>query len=103
MAAKTLRSEAFADKRVDVLHVERDRDAIYYTQQRLEVSEPTSSVLPAQPEQPALPVATTVVEPVVSAVQLSGTVANALVDVPLLALDVVHALVAHKLKRPLAD
>ncbi|KAJ2026711.1 fatty acid synthase alpha subunit Lsd1, partial [Coemansia sp. S85] len=102
MAAKMLKSEAFADKRVDVLHVERDRDTIYYTQPREEAPGPIPSALPAVPERSTLPVATAVVEPVVPAVQPSGTTA-ALIDVPLLALDVVHALVAHKLKRPLAD
>ncbi|KAJ2908387.1 fatty acid synthase alpha subunit Lsd1, partial [Coemansia aciculifera] len=35
MAAKTLKSKTYADKRVDVLHIERDRDSIYYAQQRL--------------------------------------------------------------------
>ncbi|KAJ2828474.1 fatty acid synthase alpha subunit Lsd1, partial [Coemansia sp. 'formosensis'] len=100
MATKTLKSAAFASKHVDVLHVERDRDAIYYTQQRQEVAE---STLISLPEQPTLPVTTTaVVEPITPAVQSSGTAAP-LVDIPLQALDVVHALVAHKLKRSLAD
>ncbi|KAJ2347619.1 fatty acid synthase alpha subunit Lsd1, partial [Coemansia sp. RSA 2671] len=102
MAAKTLKSEAFADKRVDVLHVERDRDTIYYTQPREEAPGPIPSALPAVPERYTLPVATAVVEPVASAVQPSGTTA-VLADVPLQALDVVHALVTHKLKRSLAD
>ncbi|KAJ2384520.1 hypothetical protein H4S02_004774, partial [Coemansia sp. RSA 2611] len=105
MAAKTLKSEAFSDKRVEVLHVDRDRDAIYYTQSHEEAPEPIPSALPAQPELPTLPMTTTVIEPaapVVSAIRSSGAVA-ALADIPLQALDVVHALVAHKLKRPLAD
>ncbi|KAJ2867196.1 fatty acid synthase alpha subunit Lsd1 [Coemansia aciculifera] len=102
MATKTLKSETFADKRVDVLHIERDRDAIYYTQQRPEVTESTPSAIPAQPEQPTLPVATVEVESIAPVVQSSGTAAP-LVDIPLRALDVVHALVAHKLKRSLAD
>ncbi|KAJ2465117.1 fatty acid synthase alpha subunit Lsd1, partial [Coemansia sp. RSA 2337] len=102
MAVKTLKSEAFAGKHADVLHIERDRDAIYYTQQRLEVVEPTSSVLPAESEQPTLPATAVVVEPIAPTVQSSGTT-TPLVDVPLLALDVVHATVAHKLKRSLAD
>ncbi|KAJ2073744.1 fatty acid synthase alpha subunit Lsd1 [Coemansia sp. S155-1] len=102
MTVKTLRSEEFADNNVDVLHVERDRDAIYYTQQRLEVVEPTSSVLPAESKQPTLPATTVGVESIATVVQTSGTAAP-LVDVPLQALDVVHAVVAHKLKRSLAD
>ncbi|KAJ2909842.1 fatty acid synthase alpha subunit Lsd1, partial [Coemansia aciculifera] len=52
MAAKTLKSEVYADKRVDVLHIERDRDTIYYTQQQLElVVEPVASALAEQTEQ----------------------------------------------------
>ncbi|KAJ2879371.1 fatty acid synthase alpha subunit Lsd1, partial [Coemansia aciculifera] len=102
MAIKTLKSEAFADKGVDVMHIERDRDAIYYTRQGQEVVEPTPSAIPAQPEQPTLPATTVVVEPIGLNVQSSGATAP-LVDIPLQALDVVHGLVAHKLKRSLDD
>ncbi|KAJ2039514.1 fatty acid synthase alpha subunit Lsd1 [Coemansia sp. S3946] len=102
MAAKTLKSETFADKRVDVLHVERDRDAIYYIQQRQEVVEPPHSTRPAQPEQPTIVPTTVAVEPIAPVEQPSGTVAP-LVDDPLQALDVVCAFVAHKMKRSLAD
>ncbi|KAJ2735533.1 fatty acid synthase alpha subunit Lsd1 [Coemansia sp. BCRC 34962] len=102
MTAKTLKSEVFADKNVEVLHVERDRDAIYYTQLHLEAPEPTPSALSTQPEQPTLPALAAAVAPVTPAIQPSGTAA-ALVDVPLQTMDVVHALVAYKLKRPLAD
>ncbi|KAJ2492835.1 fatty acid synthase alpha subunit Lsd1 [Coemansia sp. RSA 2050] len=106
MTAKTLKSEAFADKNVEVLHIERDRDAIYYTQLHPEAPESTPSALPAQLEQPILPVAATVIEPiapVVPAIQSSGTAVATLVDAPLQAMDIVHPLIAHKLKRPLAD
>ncbi|KAJ2838201.1 fatty acid synthase alpha subunit Lsd1, partial [Coemansia sp. 'formosensis'] len=99
MATKTLKSESFASRHADVLHIERDRDAVYYTQQRPEVVESTPVSLP---EQPTLPVTVAVVETITPAVQSSGT-ATPLVDVPLQALDVVHALVVHKLKRSLAD
>ncbi|KAJ2836732.1 fatty acid synthase alpha subunit Lsd1, partial [Coemansia sp. 'formosensis'] len=100
MATKTLKSESFASRHVEVLHIERDRDAIYYTQQRQEVAEAISVELP---EQPTLPVTTaTKAEPITPAIQSSGSAAP-LVDTPLQALDVVHALVAHKLKRSLAD
>ncbi|KAJ2811927.1 3-oxoacyl-[acyl-carrier-protein] synthase, partial [Coemansia sp. 'formosensis'] len=102
MATKTLKSESFAGRHVEVLHIERDRGAIYYTQQRSEVVESTPRAIPVQPEQLTLPVTTTVVEPIAPAVQSSGSAAS-LVDVPLQALDVVHTLVVHKLKRPLAD
>ncbi|KAJ2728322.1 fatty acid synthase alpha subunit Lsd1, partial [Coemansia sp. BCRC 34962] len=105
MATKALKSKMFADKNMEVLHIERDRDAIYYTQLHLEAPEPTPSILPTQPKQPTLPVAATVIKPispVAPAIQPSGTAA-ALVDAPLQAMDVAHALVAHKLKRPLAD
>ncbi|KAJ1925111.1 fatty acid synthase alpha subunit Lsd1 [Coemansia sp. S17] len=102
MAVKTLGSEEFADNNVDVLHVEHDRDAIYYTQQHPEVTQSGPSIIPAQPEKPTLPVTTVEVESIATVVQPSGTAAP-LVDVPLLALDVVHAVVAHKLKRSLAD
>ncbi|KAJ2459926.1 fatty acid synthase alpha subunit Lsd1, partial [Coemansia sp. RSA 2424] len=105
MAAKTLKSETYADRRVEVLHIERDKDAIYYTQQRVEIAEPTPSALPAQPEQPTTVAA---LEPSVPAVvEVSGSAGAAaaapLVDAPLQALDVVHAIVAHKTKRALAD
>ncbi|KAJ2872364.1 fatty acid synthase alpha subunit Lsd1 [Coemansia aciculifera] len=102
MAAKTLKSKAFAGKHVDVLHIERDRDTIYYTQQRQEVTEPALSAMLAQPEQSTLPVTTVVLEPI-SQNELSSGIAAPLVDVPLQALDVVHTIVAHKLKRSLAD
>ncbi|KAJ2814210.1 fatty acid synthase alpha subunit Lsd1 [Coemansia furcata] len=96
MATKTLKSESYADKHVDVLHFGRDRDAIYYTQQRPEVAKSTPVSLPA------LPATTAVVETISPASQSSGT-ADPLIDIPLQALDVVHALVAHKLKSSLAD
>ncbi|KAJ2035636.1 fatty acid synthase alpha subunit Lsd1 [Coemansia sp. S3946] len=102
MAAKTLKNEAFAGNSVDVLHVERERDAIYYTQQRPEVSGPTLSAIPAQPERPTLSATAVAVEPIAPTLQPSGTIAP-LVDVPLQALDVVHTIVVHKLKRSLAD
>ncbi|KAJ2904919.1 fatty acid synthase alpha subunit Lsd1, partial [Coemansia aciculifera] len=106
MAAKTLKSETYADKRVDVLHIERDRDTIYYTQQRLlePIVEPVASVFTEQTEQavvPAEPVASIVAEPQ-SSVGV-GVAAAPLVDAPLQALDVVVAVVAHKTKRSLAD
>ncbi|KAJ2826919.1 fatty acid synthase alpha subunit Lsd1, partial [Coemansia furcata] len=99
MATKTLKGETYTDKLVEVLHIERDRDAIYYTQQRPEVVELTPVSLP---EQPTLPATTAVVETIAPAVQSSGTAAP-LVDVPFQTLDVVHALVVHKLKRSLGD
>ncbi|KAJ2057394.1 fatty acid synthase alpha subunit Lsd1 [Coemansia sp. S146] len=104
MSTKTLKSSPRSGKRADALHVERDRDAIYYIQQILEVTEP--AILQSTPSessvQPTLPAATVVVEPATPVVQSSGTAAP-LVDVPLQALDVVHAIVAHTTKRSLAD
>ncbi|KAJ2742311.1 fatty acid synthase alpha subunit Lsd1, partial [Coemansia sp. BCRC 34301] len=106
MATKTLKSKAYANKQVDVLHIERDRDSVYYTQQRQEMAEPTPIALPVQTEQVAMPV----VEPVLPAVAPSvvteasnSAKAAPLVDATLQALDVVHAVVAHKTKRSLAD
>ncbi|KAJ2909666.1 fatty acid synthase alpha subunit Lsd1, partial [Coemansia aciculifera] len=105
MAAKTLKSETYTDKRVDVLHIERDRDTIYYTQQRLEpVVEPVASALAEQTEQavvPAEPITPNVAEPPSSV----GVVVAAapLIDAPLQALDVILAAVAHRTKRSLAD
>ncbi|KAJ2910492.1 fatty acid synthase alpha subunit Lsd1, partial [Coemansia aciculifera] len=106
MAAKTLKSEIYADKRMDVLHIERDRDSIYYTQQRLlePVVDPVASALAEKTEQavaPAEPVAPIVAESLISVGV--GVAAAPLVDAPLQALDVVHAVVAHKTKRSLAD
>ncbi|KAJ2821980.1 fatty acid synthase alpha subunit Lsd1, partial [Coemansia sp. 'formosensis'] len=88
MATKTLKSEAFADKRVGVLHFERDGDAIYYTQQRPEVTEAIPIELLERISSPAT---TAVVEPIARVIQSSGNAAP-LIDVPLHALDVVHAL-----------
>ncbi|KAJ2829422.1 fatty acid synthase alpha subunit Lsd1, partial [Coemansia sp. 'formosensis'] len=108
MSTKTLASLPRSGKNVDVLHIERDRDTLYYVQENIEVTEPTAisqppaSAPPAQPKQPALPATTTVVEPPTPAVQ-SSDAAVPLVDVPLQALDVVHAIVAHTTKRSLAD
>ncbi|KAJ2900394.1 fatty acid synthase alpha subunit Lsd1, partial [Coemansia aciculifera] len=106
MAANTLKSKMYADKRVDVLHIERDRDSIYYTQQQVlePVVEPVASVLTEQTEQfvvPAEPVTPIVAEPQISVGV--GVAAALLVDAPLQALDVVLAIVAHKTKRSLAD
>ncbi|KAJ1999489.1 fatty acid synthase alpha subunit Lsd1, partial [Coemansia thaxteri] len=114
MAAKTLKSAAHAGKRVEVLHNERDKDTIYYTQQIRDAAESTiapqaSSLLPAQPEQTTLPVvapmATVVAESTTPAVlaPIPSSSSAPLVDVPLQALDVIHAVVAHKTKRSLAD
>ncbi|KAJ2746708.1 fatty acid synthase alpha subunit Lsd1 [Coemansia sp. BCRC 34301] len=105
MATKTLKSELYANKRVDVLHVERDRDLVYYTQQRQEMVEPTPIALPAQTKQIVTPVAESVAPVVVPSVVEASNSAGAapLVDAPLQALDVVHAIVAHKTKRSLAD
>ncbi|KAJ1998438.1 fatty acid synthase alpha subunit Lsd1, partial [Coemansia thaxteri] len=114
MAAKTLKSAAHAGKRVEVLHNERDKDTIYYTQQIRDAAESTiapqaSSLLPAQPEQTTLPVvapvATVVAESTTPTVlaPISSSSSAPLVDVPLQALDVIHAVVAHKTKRSLAD
>ncbi|KAJ2883713.1 fatty acid synthase alpha subunit Lsd1 [Coemansia aciculifera] len=107
MSTKTLKSSPRSGKRVDVLHIERDRDAIYYIQQVQEVTEPAiSQPAPSessvQPELSTPPATTVVVEPATPIVQSSGTAAP-LVDVPLQALDVVHAIVAHTTKRSLAD
>ncbi|KAJ2459202.1 fatty acid synthase alpha subunit Lsd1, partial [Coemansia sp. RSA 2424] len=106
IGAKTLKSEKYADRRVDVLHIERDKDSIYYSQPRVEIAEPIPSALPVQHEQPTT---VAVVEPsvpdVVEVSVSAGTAAAAasLVDIPLQALDVVHAIVTHKTKRSLAD
>ncbi|KAJ2688668.1 fatty acid synthase alpha subunit Lsd1 [Coemansia spiralis] len=104
MSAKTLKHQPRSSKHVDVLHVERDRDALYFIQQDVEVTEPMISQ-PAQPEQQvqqAQPATVAVVEPVVPVAQSPASAAP-LVDVPLQALDVVHTIVAHTTKRSLAD
>ncbi|KAJ2457790.1 fatty acid synthase alpha subunit Lsd1, partial [Coemansia sp. RSA 2424] len=108
MAAKTLSNIPRSAKRVELLHIERDQDSIYYTQQRMEVAEPTPSALPAQLEQSEQPIAVAAVEPSAPTVaELSGSAGAAaaapLVDAPLQALDVVHAIVAHTTKRSLND
>ncbi|KAJ2738069.1 fatty acid synthase alpha subunit Lsd1, partial [Coemansia sp. BCRC 34301] len=108
MATKTLKSAPRSSKRVDVMHVERDRDSVYYTQQRQETAEPTRIALPVQTEQIAMPVVEPValaVAPTVAPSVMSPNSSGAapLVDAPLQALDVVHAVVAHKTKRSLAD
>ncbi|KAJ1999552.1 fatty acid synthase alpha subunit Lsd1, partial [Coemansia thaxteri] len=114
MAAKTLKSAAHAGKRVEVLHNERDKDTIYYTQQIRDAAESTiapqaSSLLPAQPEQTTLPVVAPVAAVVAESTAptvlapISSSSSAALVDVPLQALDVIHAIVAHKTKHSLAD
>ncbi|KAJ2495081.1 fatty acid synthase alpha subunit Lsd1, partial [Coemansia sp. RSA 2052] len=108
MAAKTLSNIPRSAKRVELLHIERDQDSIYYTQQRMEMTEPTPSALPAQLEQPEQPITVAAVEPSVPAVaEVSGSAGAAaaapLVDAPLQILDVVHAIVAHTTKRSLND
>ncbi|KAJ2897754.1 fatty acid synthase alpha subunit Lsd1, partial [Coemansia aciculifera] len=105
MAAKTLKSEPYADKRVDVLHIERDRDSIYYTQQRLEpAGEPVASALTEQTEQAVVPAKPATPSSAESLISVGvGVAAAPLDDTPLQALDVVLAVVAHKTKRSLAD
>ncbi|KAJ2581313.1 fatty acid synthase alpha subunit Lsd1, partial [Coemansia sp. RSA 1836] len=105
MAAKTLSNIPLSAKRVELLHIERDKDSIYYTQPRMEMAEPIPRALPVQPEQPIIVAALEPSAPVVvEASGSAGTVAAApLVDAPLQALDLVHTIVAHKTKRSLAD
>ncbi|KAJ2459216.1 fatty acid synthase alpha subunit Lsd1 [Coemansia sp. RSA 2424] len=105
MATKALSNIPLSEKRVEVLHIERDRDSIYYTQPRVETAEPTPSALPVQPEQSTTATAVEPSAPAVAEVTDTAGAAAAvpLVDAPLQALDVVHAIVAHKTKHALAD
>ncbi|KAJ2577573.1 fatty acid synthase alpha subunit Lsd1, partial [Coemansia sp. RSA 1807] len=109
MADKTLRNPSFANSSVSLLHFERNRDEIYYvhTAEEVEVaveaaSTPTTSVVVAsapatQSEQPAASPAQAQVS-----VGVSSSAGAAIDDVPLPAADIVHAIVAFKLKQPLS-
>ncbi|KAJ2160631.1 fatty acid synthase alpha subunit Lsd1 [Coemansia sp. RSA 552] len=104
MATKTLESHAFLVASVEVLHIERDYDRVHYQYSPVQTivkvaDEPAlndSSDLPPS-EQPATISAAALPE------KESTGAAPPLADSPLPALDVVHAIVASKLKRSLDD
>ncbi|KAJ2157084.1 fatty acid synthase alpha subunit Lsd1 [Coemansia sp. RSA 552] len=104
MATKMLQSHAFSVASVEVLHIERDYDRVYYQyspdQTIAKVADellPNDSSDPRPPEQP--------VPAPVAALPEKGSTGTALplADTPLPALNVVHAVVAFKLKQSLDD
>ncbi|KAJ2803203.1 fatty acid synthase alpha subunit Lsd1, partial [Coemansia helicoidea] len=106
MAAKTLARAEFDGRSVALLHFERDQDELYY---RNIVDEPE----PAAPEAPQAAEPAPVEKPPVeqqqqqqqsaapAAAPVAGT-GESIADVPLQAVDVVHAIVTYKMQRPLA-
>ncbi|KAJ2807283.1 fatty acid synthase alpha subunit Lsd1, partial [Coemansia helicoidea] len=104
MAAKTLARAEFDGRSVALLHFERDQDELYY---RNIVDEPE----PAAPEAPQavepapvekLPVEQQQQQPATQAAAPVAGAGEQIADVPLQAVDVVHAIVAYKMQRPLA-
>ncbi|KAJ1733092.1 fatty acid synthase alpha subunit Lsd1, partial [Coemansia biformis] len=104
MAAKTLRGPAFARKQVSLLHFERDQDEIYYRHAHEETAVATTVHTPAAPvELPKTEPMAVVQEPVATSPQPSSGAGagEPIAEVPLQALDAVHAIVAFKVKQPL--
>ncbi|KAJ2006021.1 fatty acid synthase alpha subunit Lsd1 [Coemansia thaxteri] len=100
MAAMTLQSSGYASKCVEVLHIEQDKDLIYYTQHLRSATE----LKQVDPQPPVQVPATAPVPTIPTTPDSSMTNSPVpLVDVPLLALDVIQAIVAHKTKCSLAD
>ncbi|KAI7825086.1 acyl transferase domain-containing protein [Kickxella alabastrina] len=112
MSAKTLDSmNASAGARavqVALLHIERDRDSIYYLgradagDSNLDKIAKLPGALPVPPAAPA-PVPATAEEAQPASTEARADNTAAVAEVPLNALEVVHAIVAHKIKRKLED
>ncbi|KAI9505404.1 acyl transferase domain-containing protein [Coemansia spiralis] len=119
MASKTLKDEAFAHKLIDVLHVERDREAIYYlhrdpankeeaVQQAASSAISAEAVVAAQPAA-VLPSAESGSDAANASMAAessssgSNTGATSFDDAPPKAIDVICAIVAQKFKMPLAN
>ncbi|KAJ2671787.1 fatty acid synthase alpha subunit Lsd1 [Coemansia spiralis] len=119
MASKTLKGEAFADKPIDVLHIGRDRDAIYYLHRdpinKAEVLQqaPSSATLTgikavAEPTVPSQLVAlnteaansSAIADNASSSSNIGTTSFN---DMPPKIIDVICAIVARKFKMQLAN
>ncbi|KAJ2160105.1 fatty acid synthase alpha subunit Lsd1 [Coemansia sp. RSA 552] len=103
MADRTLSRPEYAHSSVSVLHVNRDQDEVTYhhAEDPAPVSVDTPATPPALPENGPEPVPA----PVLSAAPAEGSGAGAakqIPDAPLQALDVIHAVVAFKLKQPLS-
>ncbi|KAJ2156003.1 fatty acid synthase alpha subunit Lsd1, partial [Coemansia sp. RSA 552] len=103
MADRTLRRPEYAHSSVSVLHVDRDQGEVTYQSAEDPVPVPvdTPATPPTLPDNDPEPVPA----PVLSAAPAEGSGAGAakqIPDAPLQALDVIHAVVAFKLKQPLS-
>ncbi|KAJ2357202.1 fatty acid synthase alpha subunit Lsd1, partial [Coemansia sp. RSA 2618] len=111
MATRTLKA-VHKSKRADLLHIERDHDAVYYVQPVVEGtinadSKPAPDVssvelaqkqaIQAKPVEPAPPL------PLDSQPQPGSGVSKPIADQPVSTLDVVLAIVAFKMKKSLSD
>ncbi|KAJ2160602.1 fatty acid synthase alpha subunit Lsd1, partial [Coemansia sp. RSA 552] len=100
MADKTLRRPEFMHSNVSVLHVDRDSDSVYYKH----VSEETDRVaeMPMEDQQPEPVSAPLAPAPPQSPPSSVAEASGPITDVPLQALDIIHSVVAFKLKQPLS-
>ncbi|KAJ2616190.1 fatty acid synthase alpha subunit Lsd1 [Coemansia sp. RSA 1365] len=125
MASRTLRTSVFEDMEVSFLHVDRDKDAVYYLyrDKPLPDNVPTTETSKSQdvsttnPEQAnaeasgtadvaASVVKSSLAQPPQDSTPVAETGANSsgpVTDVPLQALEIVQAIVAFKMKKALDD
>ncbi|PIA14341.1 fatty acid synthase [Coemansia reversa NRRL 1564] len=109
MASRTLKYSAVHGKHMSLLHVERDRDAIYYRQPRKDpkdVAITTSempSTLPNKDSQSQEILAPQEQPEVCVDIDAQASTGRPIDDVALQAIDIVHAIVAFKMKQPLSS
>ncbi|PIA14847.1 hypothetical protein COEREDRAFT_103271 [Coemansia reversa NRRL 1564] len=112
VAAKALRTPELADKHVSLLHVIRDKDTIYYAlanenvESVTEVTEEEQSIIERVSSQDATLAQTTLVsEQLSNPLRIHGAEvqSNPIADVPLRTLDIVHTIVASKIRKSLGN
>ncbi|KAJ2801022.1 fatty acid synthase alpha subunit Lsd1, partial [Coemansia guatemalensis] len=109
MASRTLSKTAVYKKDVSLLHVERDRDVIYYQQPRKDsnsVDVATSDTVSPLPDENPQPRQTLALQEQHEDVPNAGaqvSIGRSIDDVGLQSIDIIHAIVAFKMKQPLSS
>ncbi|KAJ2159048.1 fatty acid synthase alpha subunit Lsd1 [Coemansia sp. RSA 552] len=99
MADRTLRRSEYVNMSVSVLHAERDMDDVYY--RHVNGPTPAAASVPEMPAEKPKEAPEPVQKPMPQG-DTGTSVGGLIADVPLPALDVVHAVVAFKLKQQLS-
>ncbi|KAJ2797159.1 fatty acid synthase alpha subunit Lsd1, partial [Coemansia guatemalensis] len=113
VASKALRGPEFVDKNISLLHVIRDKDAIYYAlandnadDDDVKTSEKEiSTIETASSEDATLVQSPLLSEQLLESPDIHGTrvQSNPVPDIPLRTLDIVHTIVASKIEKSLGD